>query len=76
MGFNYHPLSINGINFLNDNFPNAIGTRERLHTSLNLSSGINGTILRKVDEGGYSGNELIAKLINNQYEPILINERF
>ena len=76
LGFNYHPLSINGIKFMNDNFPNAIGTRERLHTSLNLPSGINGTILRKVDEGGYSGNALIAKLINNGYEPILINERF
>jgi hypothetical protein len=76
LGFNYHPLSINGIKFMNDNFPNAIGTRERLYTSLNLPSGINGTILRKVDEGGYSGNALIAKLINDGYEPILINERF
>jgi hypothetical protein len=76
LGFNYYPLSLNGIKFLNDNFPNAIGTRERLYTSLNLSSGINGTILRKVDEGGYSGNKFIAKLINHGYEPILINERF
>jgi len=76
LGFNYHPITKGGINFINKNFPNAIGTRERLHLSLDLSGGINGIILRKIDEGGYKGPDLIRKLLDSGYDPILTNERF
>jgi len=76
LGFNYYPLSKQGINFIGDNFPNAIGSREKLHLSLGLPDGINGIILRKIEEGKYNGPKLISKLIKSGYEPILINERF
>ncbi len=76
LSFNYYPLSKDGIYFLKSFFPNAVGTREKLHLSLNLSDGIDGVILRKIDEGGYRGDDFISKLISNGYQPILLNEKF
>ncbi len=76
LGFNYEPFSKEGIKFIQENFPNAIGTRERLHTSLDLPDGINGVVLRRIEEAKYEGTELIKTLIENGYEPILANERF
>ena len=76
LGFNYAPITKKGINLIESNFPNAIGTRERLHLSLGLPDGINGIILRKIEEGGYKGPDLIRALISNGYKPVLTNERF
>ena len=76
VGFNYFPLSTEGIEFVDNNFPKAIGTREKLHLSLGLDDGIHGLILRKIDESGYDGHKFIASLINSGYEPILLNERY
>ena len=76
LGFNYHPITKDGIKFIKKNFPNAIGTREKLHLSLDLPGGINGIILRKIDEGRYKGPDLIRKLLDSGYDPILTNERF
>ena len=76
VGFNYFPLSTEGIEFIENNFPKAIGTREKLHLSLELNDGMHGLILRKIDEGGYDGHKFIASLINSGYEPILLNERY
>jgi hypothetical protein len=76
LGFNYEPFSKEGIQFIKDNFPKAIGTREKLHSSLDLPDGINGVVLRRIEEASYGGPELIKTLIKNGYEPILVNERF
>jgi hypothetical protein len=76
LGFNYIPLSKDGIGFIHKEFPNAIGTREKLHISLKLPDGMNGIILRKIEEGRYIGSEFISKLIHSGYQPILLNERF
>jgi len=76
LGFNYYPITKDGIRFIDKNFPNAIGTREKLHLSLNLPDGINGIILRKIEEGRYKGPKLIKLLLESGYEPILTNERF
>ena len=76
LGFNYYPITKDGIKFIDKNFPNAIGTREKLHLSLNLPDGINGIILRKIEEGRYKGPKLIKLLLESGYEPILTNERF
>ena len=76
LGFNYDPLSTKGIKFIDNNFPNAIGTREKLHLSLGLPDGINGIILRKIEEGRHKGPKLIRRLVESGYEPILTNERF
>lgn len=76
LGFNYEPFSKEGIQFIELNFPNATGTREKLHISLDLPDGINGVVLRRIEEAKYEGPELIKALIENGYEPILVNERF
>ena len=76
LGFNYEPFTDEGIQFIQDNFPNAVGTREKLHTSLDLPDGINGVVLRRIEEAKYEGPELIRTIIENGYEPILVNERF
>jgi len=76
LSFNYKPLSTKGINFILENFPKAIGTRENLHLSLRLADGVNGVMLRKIEEANYSGPELIRRLIDSGFDPILTNERF
>ena len=76
VGFNYFPLSSAGIKFTDNNFPNVIGTREKLHLSMGLNDGINGLILRKIDESNHDGNDFIGGLITAGYKPVLINERY
>jgi len=76
VGFNYVSMRSEGVKFLQQNFPEMIGTREKLITELGLTGSFNNTILRKFDESNYSGTELISSLLKNDYKPILINERF
>ena len=76
VGFNYIPLARKGIEFVDNNFPNTIGTREKLHLSMNLDDGINGLILRRIDESNHKGNDFIGALIQNGFKPILLNERY
>jgi len=76
LSFNYKPQSTKGINFIKKNFPKAMGTRENLHLSLELPDGVNGIILRKIEEANYSGPKLIRRLIDSGFDPILTNERF
>jgi hypothetical protein len=76
LGFNYIALTKESVNFIKINFPKAISTREKLHLSKKLIDGKNGVILWKVSQSGYKIENLVQKIINNGYTPILINERF
>jgi hypothetical protein len=75
-GFNYVPITNDSALFIQKYFPKSLSTRERIHINLGLLDGVNGSILRKINEGGYNGAEFMKRLISLGYEPILINERF
>ena len=76
MGFNYLPLTKDGINIIRDNLPNALTTREKLYLKYDLKEQVNGMILWKVEQAGYSPKKLIKVLLDNGYKPIIIHERF
>ncbi len=76
LSFNYLPMTNKSVDFLLNNFPNAVGSREKLQKKLHLPDGVNGVILRKINEGRYEGADFVARLIKSGFTPILLNERF
>ncbi|EHP29008.1 hypothetical protein SMGD1_0481 [Sulfurimonas gotlandica GD1] len=76
LGFNYLPLTKSGINIIADNLPNSLTTREKLYLKYDLNEQVNGMILWKVEQAGYSPKELIEVLLSSGYQPIIIHERF
>ena len=76
LGFNYLPLTREGINTIGDNLPKALTTREKLYLKYDLDEQVNGMILWKVEQAGYLPEELIKVIIDNGYNPIILHERF
>ncbi|EDZ62366.1 hypothetical protein CBGD1_281 [Sulfurimonas gotlandica GD1] len=70
------PLTKSGINIIADNLPNSLTTREKLYLKYDLNEQVNGMILWKVEQAGYSPKELIEVLLSSGYQPIIIHERF
>jgi len=76
LGFNYLPLTKEGIMIIEKNLPKSLTTREKLYLQYNLDEQVNGMILWKVEQAGYSPKKLINELLTNGYQPIVIHERF
>lgn len=75
-GFNYLPLKSETVRFLQQAYPNAVGTREMLHLRYRLKDGANGIILWKFDDAGYDAVDLVTRLKSEGYRVLFVNERF
>jgi len=76
LGFNYLPLTDKTVSFLENHFPNALGTREKLHRQYHLHSGKNGLLLWKLVDADYQVDAVVDALKHEGYDILFVNEHF
>jgi len=76
LGFNYLPLTKEGILVIKSSLPKSLTTREKLYLKYALNEEVDGFILWKIEQGLYSPKELIEVLFKKGYNPVIVHERF